>query len=396
MRGTMGISEGIRQGSRLDERSVRVYGWLFAAINLLSLVVLLATSRGGIDAYGHLIGSDFLSFWAAGKLLVAGGSPYDTAAHLAVMRDFAPGLEGYPAFYYPPLFLLACFALGGLPYFPALGLWLIVTGAAYLGAVRLWLKETGLKIPLWLWLAAFPPVVVTITHGQTSFLVAALLGAGLLLIKDRPWLGGLLLGLATFKPQFGLLIPIAVLLTGNWRVGVAAVFSMSVLITIVTVAFGPENWERWYALTGDAQGSMASGAIGYGKMMSVFAGAKLLGAGDTLAYALQGVVSVTVAVAVAMVSWKRTWSNGLAALVLAGALLATPFVLDYDLLLLAFPLIYLAATGYRDWEKSISAAVFLGAILARPVALNLGVPIMPVLVGLLFWVLWRRAKEEQS
>lgn len=386
----MALIEGIRTGSRLDAKSVRGYAWLIAVLNVVSLGVLLVASKDGIDSFGHLIGSDFLSFWAAGKLLVAGQSPYDVAAHLAVMEDLAPSLEGYPAYFYPPMFLVACFPLGFLPYFPALVVWLAVTGAAYFAAVRFWAKDLGLDVPLWLWFVAFPPVLVTITHGQTSFLVAALLGASLLLVKDRPWLAGLLLGLATFKPQFGLLIPIAVLLTRNWRVGVGAVIGMSVLISIATVALGPEVWSDWYALTAKAQSSMASGAIGFGKMVSVFAAAKLLGAADGLAFALQWIVTAIVALVVAWVALKRGWSVGLAALVLAGSPLATPFALDYDMVILAFPLIYLAATGYRDWEKSISALVFVAPIFARPLALNLGVPIMPIVLALLFWVLWRR------
>ena len=60
-------------------------------------------------------------------------------------------------------------------YFPALAGWLVVTGAAWLAAVRGWFGALGLKGPALLLVLAFPPVIVTLTHGQTSFLVAALL-----------------------------------------------------------------------------------------------------------------------------------------------------------------------------------------------------------------------------
>ncbi len=386
----MQFIEGIRQGSRLDARSLRVYAWLFAGINLLSLGLLLATSQGGIDRFGHLIGSDFLSFWAAAKLLLSGASPYDAGAHAAVMRDFAPSLDGYPAFWYPPMFLLFCLPLAALGYFAALATWLVATGAAYVAAVRLWVRTLKLDLPLWLWFAAFPPVLVTITHGQTSFLVAAMLGAGLLLVPRKPLLAGVLPGLATIKPQFGLLIPIALLLTGSWRVIIAASATALALAAFSAVTFGPQVWIDWYALSGTAQDAMASGIIGYGKMISPFAGMMVLGASSVLAYVVQGLVTLAVVGCVAWACWKREWSDLHTALVLTGAVLATPFVLDYDLLLLAFPLIYLAATGYRDWEKMLRAAVFLGAMLARPLALSLGVPIMPVLVALLFWVLIKR------
>ena len=380
----------LRTANRLDSRSARIFAWLFAALSVLSLILLAVTSQGGVDAFGHLLGSDFLSFWSAGKLLLAGASPYDVATHLAEMKKFAPDLRGYPAYWYPPLFLVLCWPLGLLPYFPALLVWLTTTAIAYLAAVRLWVKELKLNIPIWLWFVAFPPVLVTITHGQTSFLSAALLGAGLFLVPRRPILAGVLLGLATFKPQFGLLVPFALLLTGNLRVGLMAVASMSAMITVATLAFGPQAWGDWYELTTTANTAMEQGAVGYGKMMSPFAALMLLGAPEQIAYGVQIGLSLLLAALVAKVSWRTQWTDWHAALVLAGAPLATPFVLDYDLVILAFPLIYLAATGYRDWEKSISAAVFLAMLLARPVALNLGAPIMPVVLGLLFCVLWRR------
>ena len=385
----------LRTASRLDGRSAHVFAWMFAILSVLSFAVLVATARNGIDVFGHLLGSDFLSFWSAGRLLVTGTSPYDAAAHLATMKALV-AQPGYPAYWYPPLFLVICWPLGLMPYFPALVAWLIVTGLAYFGAVRMWAKGLRLTAPVWLWTLAFPPILVTVTHGQTSFLVAALLGASLFLVRRKPWLAGLLLGLATFKPQFGLLIPFALLLTGNVRVGLMAVVSMSALITIATVAFGPQVWNDWYGLTRIANSAMEEGSVGYGKMMSPFAAAMLLGAPETLAYGMQLAISVGLAALVAMASWKRDWTDWHAALVLAGAPLATPFVLDYDLVVLAFPLIYLAATGYRDWEKSITALVFIATLVARPLALNVGIPIMPIAIGLLFWVLWRRGQPEKA
>jgi len=387
--------EALRKASKLDVKSVRGYAWLFAATNLGTFLYLLATSANGIDKFGHLIGSDFLSFWAAGDLLREGRLPYDVAAHIAIMQDFAPSLSGYPAYFYPPLFLLACYPLGFLPYFSALGMWLVATGALFVGTSRAWTNRLGLQLPIWLWVAAFPPVLTTITHGQTSFLLEGIFAASLLMIRHRPWIAGLLIGLTAFKLQFGLLVPIVVLLTGNWRVAIAATASILVQAVIATLAFGPDIWLAWLDLTGQAQGSMASGNIGYGKMVTIFAATKLIGASDAAAYLAQFVASGLVALAIAKVSWRRDWSDGLGALLLAGAPLATPFALDYDLVILTVPLIYLAGTGYRDWEKSATAFVFVASICARPLALEFGVPIMPLALAALFWVLWRRLDGPQ-
>jgi hypothetical protein len=86
--------------------------------------------------------------------------------------------------------------------------------------------------------------------------------------------------------------------------------------------------------------------------------------------------------------------------VLAGAPLATPFVLDYDMVLTAFPLAFLFArareTGWSDWERITIAATFAGAAFARPLAINLGVPIMPLLLAALFLAVWRRVRAESA
>ena len=67
--------------------------------------------------------------------------------------------------------------------------------------------------------------------------------------------------------------------------------------------------------TANAQESMAGGSIGYGKMVSVFAASKLVGASDVFAYVIQLIVAGTVSLAVVAVSWRRDWSHALAALV---------------------------------------------------------------------------------
>lgn len=54
------------------------------------------------------------------------------------------------------------------------------------------------------------------TFGQNSFLTAALLGGSLLLLDKRPIVAGVLIGLLSYKPQFGLLIPLVLVATGRW------------------------------------------------------------------------------------------------------------------------------------------------------------------------------------
>jgi hypothetical protein len=382
-----------RDANWLGPQRARGYLWLLAALNGLTWAILLATSRNGVDRNGSLIGTDFLSFWTAGRMLVAGTNPYDAAAHVAAQHQYFTTPGSYTAFFYPPPFLLICYPLGLLAYFPALALWLVATGAACVAVAREWLRATGVAQSLVLLAAAFPPVLITLTHGQSSFLVAALLGLGALWVRPRPVLAGVCFGLAVMKPQFGLLVPLVLIMTGQWRVIAAAAVTAIFVGLAATLAFGWGVWSDWLTVSGVAQSALDQGAVGFAKMMSPFAAARLLGAPVTLAYGVQAVVALAVVAALVRVSWRREYTVALGAAMLAGAPLVTPFVLDYDLVLLAFPLIYLASVGFRAWEKLVFLAAFVAAAFARPLGVQLGIPIMPFVLIALFAVLVRRAGE---
>jgi alpha-1,2-mannosyltransferase len=80
------------------------------------------------------------------------------------------------------------------------------------------------------------------------------------------------------------------------------------------------------------------------------------------------------------------------------ALLASPFLLDYDLMLLAIPLAWMAReglrTGFRPWEKLTLLAAFVLPIASRSIASSLGLPLAPLAVGALFVLVLRRGLEQ--
>ncbi len=368
---------------------------VLAVAQVAALVLLVATARSGFDRLGAVLGTDFLSFWAEGRLLANGGAPYDAAAHAAVQDAAFPGHRGYVAFFYPPLFLAICRALGTFDYFPALAIWLAAGLSAYALAVRAWFRALLPAERPWLWIAAFPPVFLALTHGQTALLVAALLGGGLLLVRSRPWLGGVLLGLAAIKPQFGLLVPIALLLTGQWRAIAGAVLSAGALAGAVTLWLGPIVWASWLGGLRAGNGALASGAIGFEKVQSVFAAARIVGLTDLAANAVQAIVALAVIAALAIASWRREFGPQLAAATLAGTVLVTPFVLDYDYVLLAFPLVAVLAGPLRRGDGMIAAAVFVLPLAARGLA-GLGLPLLPFAAALLFAAAIRRALSPRT
>lgn len=379
----------------LTTARVRAYLWILAILNLGTLLGLVTTSHDGVDRNGFLLGTDFLSFWTAGRMLHQHGNPYDQAAHIAAQQTYFTQADAFTAFFYPPSFLPFAYPLGWLPYFPALAVWLLVTGALFVFAVHRWLRAFPVEVPAWLLLLAFPASVIQITHGQTAFLSAGPLMLAMLWLRSAPIMAGVLLGLATVKPQFGLLVPLVLVLTGEWRASFSAAANALVLAAGSALLFGSEVWANWLSLTRAAQTAMDAGAVGYAKMVSPFAGLMLLGAPARAAYLVQAGVSLGIAGLLARVSWRRTYSPQLGALTLVGAVLVTPFVLDYDLLLLTPAMIVIAADGWRPWERLAVFLAFAAPAFARPIGMNLHLPLVPLIALLLFCVLWRRLRATQ-
>jgi hypothetical protein len=130
-------------------------------------------------------------------------------------------------------------------------------------------------------------------------------------------------------------------------------------------------------------------------MQSVFALVRLWHGPADLAYVIQGAVTLAVAGSLVWL-WRSHARYALkaAALPLA-ALLATPFCFDYDLMLLAPAIAFLAADasehGAAPWQKSIMAAMWTVPLVARSVPQATLIPLAVPTMLLAFAFLLRRA-----
>jgi len=88
----------------------------------------------------------------------------------------------------------------------------------------------------------------------------------------------------------------------------------------------------------------------------------------------------------------------LAAALACGTLLATPHSIDYDLMLLAPAIAYLAADGlargFGPYDKTVLAALWIVPLVARTVPLASHIPLAVPLMLLAFALLLRRAMQE--
>src|SRR6202043_3793016 len=78
--------------------------------------------------------------------------------------------------------------------------------------------------------------------GQNGFLTASLLGASLLLLERRPVLAGVFIGCLTYKPQFGILLPLALAAANQWRAFVSTAVTALILTGASIAAFGTGPW----------------------------------------------------------------------------------------------------------------------------------------------------------
>ena len=151
--------------------------------------------------------------------------------------------------------------------------------------------------PLWLVLAiAFPAVLINVGHGHNGFLTAALLGGGLVSLDRRPLVAGILFGLMAYKPQFGLMIPVALIAGGHGRAFSAAAATVISLVGVTLLAFGPHAWQAFIASSNFARVVLLEmGEGGLPRIQSVFAWTLMWGGAIPLAYAVQGAVAFAVA-----------------------------------------------------------------------------------------------------
>ena len=210
-------------------------------------------------------------------------------------------------------------------------------------------------------------MLINVGHGQNGFLTAALLGGALVLLDRRPLIAGILFGLLVYKPQFGLMIPIALLAGAHWRSFAAAAATVVVLTLVTTFAFGPQVWHAFLVSTQFSRTVvLEQGNTGWQKIQSLFSWARMWGAPIPLAYALQGVLTVALGIATVRL-WRSAAAPALkaAALCLA-AILATPYTLDYDMMVLGPAIAFFAVDGLARGFRSMGENSACGAVAGAP------------------------------
>jgi arabinofuranan 3-O-arabinosyltransferase len=350
------------------------------------------------DPRGRPIANDFVNVWAAGRLALDGQAPaaYDWTLHrTAEVRAVGYDFDGYYGWHYPPPAFFFAAALATLPYLVAAIVLLLTTLAAYVAAIA---GILGLRTGV-LFALGFPAAIWNVTAGQNGFLTAALIGGTLGLLERQPALAGICLGLLTYKPQFGVLFPIVLIADRRWLTIAVATLTAIVLAALSWLTFGSASWAafvHWAPLSSHAL--IDQGALDWYRLQSVFAFARAHGGSETLAWTVQGIVSLALAVGLAWLWRSRAAFELKAAALAAGALLATPYLFMYDLVVLAVAVAFLLRLALaREFLSRIEIAALAAAgalILIYPyVKTNVGLAAVAIVMIL---VMHRAFAEARS
>lgn len=392
------VWQHIRTGGWVTAERMRAYSIILIAVVTIAAGVGFTLMDSWVAEDGKPIGTDFANTYAAGVLAHEGlaASAYNPVVQHAVEKAIF-NRDDVPLFTwnYPPYFFAVAALVAFFPYGWALLLWVAVSLSAYLAAIRAILPRTE----TWLVALAFPASFVNIGHGQNGFLTAALMGGALHVLPRRPWLAGVLIGGLIYKPQFGLLIPLCLLAGRRWTAIMAAALSVGLLTALSVAILGVDIWKAFLASTDVTQRLVfESGTTGWEKFQSVFSAVRAWHGSLLAAYSAQTMLALVLAVTLAWL-WTCDAAYDLKASALATAsLLATPYALDYDMVVLAVSIAFFIrhglAHGFRDYEISVLAAAWIVPLFARTLGGLTTVPFGLIVMLLLFALTIRRAAAD--
>ncbi len=234
---------------------------------ILCLLVLIGNELRKAKDEGLIPLNDFEEYWAASRIFLSGGNPYEASEMLAEQRALGWTQQKPLMMWNPPwtLPLLAPFSL--LPFWTARALWFYISaGLVLVIADWFWRQYGGRRSLRWTsWIATlcFIPAGTSLFLGQITPFVLAGAAAFLWCVhKNRPFCAGIATLAIAIKPHllylFWIFLLFWIIRERHWRIlgGACAAFAASSLIALLVdpVVFvdcfkalvsssGPEVWQ---------------------------------------------------------------------------------------------------------------------------------------------------------
>jgi len=347
-------------------------------------------------------GQDWMVFDTAARAYWRGDSALllDGVKLTAVLNATHPSLKQPLIFHpwvYPPFTLLLALPFGLMPWSLSYGGFQVLSFGGMAAALRPWAVSRTQYARVLAGVALCPATAYTLGAGQNSFFTAALVLGGIWLLDRRPVAAGLLLGLLAFKPQFALLIPVALLASGAWRAIAGATVMVSLLLLVSLAVPGIAIWRGWLHLYLNGDLAPRQWVELYGQ--SVFTCLRLAGASNGVANAGQ-VVALLVAAAAVWRAFARPMAKLQRLLILLCAMtLGAPHLGDYDAVLLGIAAMFVLVSPAGGVASVLAVLAWCSTAINPPLLFQKTIPMLfPVaemtpLVMLGFLVCLSRKKE---
>ena len=381
----------------ITEGRIEVYSLAIIAFYAVFLIAGEVAGAWFETRSGQALLSNFLPLWCAARLAIQGSaaSAYDWAA-LRACEITATGQEmAVLPWVQPPAFLFLVTPLGLLAYRWAFVVWETASLCGYLCAIYAILPRR----PALLAAIATPTTLWNLMSTQNGFLFAGVLGGALVSLERWPMVSGIFLTLLTGKPHLGLLFPVALMLGGYWRAFAWAALGTTTLIAASCIAFGGSVWVSFLAsLPAIADYDLVNTHLSWTNITTSFGFLQWFGMGDTAASIGFLIVAGSAALLVWW-TWRSTAAFSLKATALsAGAMMATPYLLIYDMTIAPVAAAFLVRHGLITHITPTERTVLLlsATMFAYP-ALGAGAPpIACVVPALLLALSVTRALSERA
>ncbi len=295
-------------------------------VSLLSLLFYIA-----LMTYADFSTNDFIFFYIPTQFLENFSlvKMYDVDVFFKFIQVYFSKIER-GGWFYPPHYVLFTYVFGLLPYAIAKFLFIGISLVLFIFSVYVWCQRIARTRNILFYICATPLMLYVIIYGQNSIYTASLLFLGLHFLDKKPIISGLCLGLLTYKPQFVIIMPFALLLTRHYKV----MFSLSICFAIQAITsiviFGFQPWISFLKTTDIVFKLLATNVLHVSLMISSFSTFINLGIPLALAKSLSLIFFMIISV-IGLYVWYIRKGDQLAKAILVSAIcLATPYMFHYD------------------------------------------------------------------
>jgi hypothetical protein len=314
------------------------------AVATVATLVIVSVAFA-VHGLANPLGTDYLATVTGARLMATPDAClYCLGDQIRVQADLLHQPIGTPdAFFGPPAIALIARPFPYMPASAGFAVFLLFSLVAVVAVYRMaWRLLDGFQTVRWGSVALIGASVISLPAawnywlGQwDALLLLPAFGGAVLLARGRPFAAGMLLSLLLMKPQTVWLLPLVLLIAGQWRLvgGMAVGAALWVATSLLLAPAGQLALWPAYVL---ARGPAVSASIGFPGLISLLAGSQI---GFPVA-----LVSATFGCAAAFLARKRLRHSPLLALALGLVLsfVCAPHIFAYDLIIVSVPIIILA------------------------------------------------------